>query len=59
MKGKFKVAVEKYANKIHDEVSNGKRINSYSSIRRFGDHNFALVKGSESFEINSPQKPFK
>ena len=47
----MKVEVEKYVSKIHDEVSNGKRGTSYSAIRRLGDRNFALSKGSESFEI--------
>ena len=48
---KLNAESNKYCNKIHEEVTNGKRGSSYSAIRRLGNRDFVESKEANTFDL--------
>ena len=48
---KLEIETQKYIEKIHEEVSNGKRGSSYSAIRKLGNREFVNHKEADTFDI--------
>ena len=47
---KLEAEVDKYMNKIKEEVENGKRGSTYSAIRKLGDRPFESLRATLIFQ---------